>query len=274
MTPSATQEKLALADGAELFVGIEDYTPPGSARPTMLLVHGFGESSEAWREWIPVVGADFRIVRPDLRGFGRSTPMASDHAWSMAGVVDDLLRVIERYGGGAPVHLVGGKSGSWMCMKLAADHPRLVRTLSVIGGAVKGGNTTQWLADIEARGVPAWAAASMPGRFGTMLSPEAVRWWVELTGRTPLSTMQSYLRWVPSVDISADVPRIRCPTLVIAADAGKLRPLAETTSWQGTIPDSELVTLPCDGWHIGGARPRECAQLAREFILRRGQTSS
>jgi 3-oxoadipate enol-lactonase len=155
-------------------------------------------------------------------------------------------------------------------MKFAADHPELVRTLTVIGGAVKGGDTTQWRADIEARGVASWAAASMTGRFGTMLSPEAIRCWVDLTARTPLSTMQSYLRWVPTVDIAADVGRIRCPTLVIAADAGKLRPLGETTSWQEKIADSELVTLPCDGWHIGGAKPRECARLTREFLVRRG----
>lgn len=270
MTPASTQERLALGDGVELFVGIEDYTPPGSTPATMLLVHGFGESSEAWREWLPIASADFRVVRPDVRGFGRSTPMPSDFQWSMALVVDDLKRVVERFGGGRPVHLVGAKSGSWMAMKLAADHPHLIRTLTVIGGAVKGGDTTQWRADIEARGVAAWAAASMTGRFGTMLSPEAIRWWVDLTARTPLSTMQSYLRWVPTVDIAADVGRIRCPTLVIAADAGKLRPLSETTSWHEKIADSELVTLPCDGWHIGGAKPRECARLTHAFVMRRG----
>jgi pimeloyl-ACP methyl ester carboxylesterase len=81
--------------------------------------------------------------------------------------------------------------------------------------------------------------------------------------------MQSYLRWVPTVDITEDVRRIQCPTLVIAADAGKLRPISETTSWQRTISDSELVTLPCDGWHIGGAKPRECARLTHDFLMRR-----
>jgi pimeloyl-ACP methyl ester carboxylesterase len=188
----------------------------------------------------------------------------------MQRVVDDLRLVVERCAAGRPVHLVGAKSGGWMSMQLAADYPDLVRTLTVIGGAVKGGDTAQWLADMEANGVERWAAASMQGRFGTMLSPEALRWWIELTARTPLSTMQSYLRWVPSVDIAAAVRRIRCPTLVIAADAGKLRPLSETTAWQSTIPGSELVALPCDGWHIGGAKPRECARLSREFVMRRG----
>lgn len=270
MTFVCTEVRLPVDGGAELHVAIEDCTPPGAGAPTMLLVHGFGESGEAWREWLPLVGGHFRIVRPDVRGFGRSTPMPADYPWSMRRVVDDLLLVIERCCGGGPVHLVGAKSGAWMCMKLAADHPERVRTLTAIGGAVKGGDTRQWLADLERTGVAAWAAASMRGRFGTMLSPAALAWWVELTARTPLSTMQSYLRWVPTVDISQDVQRIRCPTLVIAAAEGKLRPIAETKSWQQAIPDSDLATLPCDGWHVGGARPRDCAALARDFALRRG----
>jgi len=76
---------------------------------------------------------------------------------------------------------------------------------------------------------------------------------------------------VPTVEITVDVRRIKCPTRVIAADAGDLRPLSETTSWQRMISDSELVTLPCDGWHIGGAKPRECARLTHEFVMRRGR---
>lgn len=57
-----------------------------------------------------------------------------------------------------------------MAMKLAADHPHRVRTLTTIGGAVKGGDTRQWRADLERLGVAAWAEASMPARFGTMLA--------------------------------------------------------------------------------------------------------
>jgi 3-oxoadipate enol-lactonase len=266
---SSASSYVDLEDGFRLHVAVEDYTPPGTRPATLVLVHGFGESSEAWREWIPIVGGELRVVRPDVRGFGRSTPMPADFPWSMQTVVRDLERVIEQSAGAEPVHLVGQKSGAWMAMKLAAVHPRLVRSLTAIGGAVRGGDTTRWRADIETEGVARWAAASMPGRFGTMLSPQAIQWWTELTARTALSTMQGYLRWVPSVDIGADVRRIACPTLVIAAEAGGLRSLDETTAWQRTIPRAELVTLPCDGWHVGGARPRDCARLTLDFVRRR-----
>jgi pimeloyl-ACP methyl ester carboxylesterase len=44
----------------------------GSGRPVMLL-HGFPDSSHVWRHQIPaLVGAGFRVIAPDLRGFGES----------------------------------------------------------------------------------------------------------------------------------------------------------------------------------------------------------
>ncbi len=269
MNSSCSAQLLSVEPGVDLFLTIENYTAPGGDPESLMLVHGFGESAEAWREWIPIVGGDLRVIRPDVRGFGRSTPMPAVFAWSMDLVVSDLKRVIEHAAGGSPVHLVGAKSGSWMAMKLAAENPELVSTLTVIGGAVRGGDTAKWRERVEQCGVRQWAEESMTGRFGTTLSDAALRWWVDLTARTPLTTMQSYLRWVPTVDISEDVAQIRSPTLVIAADDGKLRPLSETTAWQERIRDSELAVLPCDGWHVAGAKPRECARLALEFIMRR-----
>ena len=40
---------------------------------TVMLVHGVAESSRAWFAWVPHLARHFRLLRPDLRGFGRST---------------------------------------------------------------------------------------------------------------------------------------------------------------------------------------------------------
>ena len=38
----------------------------------MIMQHGFGRSSEFWYRWVPYVSRHFRVVRPNLRGFGQS----------------------------------------------------------------------------------------------------------------------------------------------------------------------------------------------------------
>ena len=83
---------MSLPGGLELFYQIDDYTDPWGAAESVVLLHGNSESSEAWRTWVPYLGRRYRVVRPDQRGFGRSTPMARDFPWSLDVLIDDLVR--------------------------------------------------------------------------------------------------------------------------------------------------------------------------------------
>ena len=65
---------------------------------TLLLLHGNAESGEAWNAWMPLIGRRFRVVRPDMRGFGRSTAMPIDYRWSVERIIDDFLALADRLG--------------------------------------------------------------------------------------------------------------------------------------------------------------------------------
>jgi len=259
------EERITLSDGCELYCRTDDYTDPWARPKVLLCVHGLGESAGVWRGWVPHLARDYRVVRFDVRGFGRSTPMPADYQWSMERICRDLIEVMDHIGE-RQVHLLGAKSGGTMTMKFTADHGDRVLTLSASGGAVKGTQTQAWIEHIESKGVRDWAAATMAARFGTMLPPEAIPWWVELTAKTPITTLQSYLRWVPTIDITEDVRRIRCPMLAIAPTDGKLRPVAETTGWVRSIPNVRLELIEGDGWHVGGAKPDPCARAVHAFL--------
>ncbi len=112
-------------DSCKLFYVIDDFIDPWRAAPTVLFVHGLAESTEAWRAWVPHFARRYKVVRVDLRGFGRSTPMPDGFEWNIDVLVDDLVALM-RHLGIDRVHLVGAKSGGSMTLKLAADHPALV----------------------------------------------------------------------------------------------------------------------------------------------------
>lgn len=79
----------------------------------------------------------------------------------------------------------------------------------------------RWLEKIEAEGVEAWARDTMAGRLGSKASEEEIGYWVKnIQGKTPLSTLRSYLRWVPGLDIREELERIRCPTLIMTTTGG------------------------------------------------------
>src|SRR5690606_519807 len=71
--------KIRLAPDLEMHYRVDDFTDPWSTPDPILLLHGNAESGAAWYRWVPVLGRRFRVVRPDMRGFGQSTPMPRDY---------------------------------------------------------------------------------------------------------------------------------------------------------------------------------------------------
>lgn len=246
---------------------VDDFTDPWRDAETVLMVHGFAESADAWRGWIPYLARRYRVVRLDLRGFGGSTPMAESYAWSMDRLLDDI-RALALSLGQTRVHLVGAKSGGSMVLQLAARDPGFVRSVvGVTPPTTAAAAAGQWLAQIEKEGVAAFARSTMAGRLGSKASPAEVEWWVEnIQGRSPRSTLIGYLRWVHGLDLREEVKKIRCPTLIITTTASGLRTVEGVKAWQSHIPGSQLLVLESDAWHAAGALPDECARAAADFL--------
>ena len=262
-------ERCTVEPGVELHLEIDDYTDPWSSPDTVLMVHGLAESTLAWRGWVPHLARRHRVARLDLRGFGRSTPMRADYRWDMNRLLDDLAAVID-FLGCRRVHLVGAKSGGSMVLTMAARRPALVQSvIAVTPPVVAAAGTTQWLEQIEAEGVEAWARTTMAGRLGSRASAAEVEYWVRnIQGRTPLSTLQSYLRWVPGLDIREEVLAIRCPSLIVTTTGSGLRTVDSVKAWQQKLARSELLVLEGDAWHAAGAYPDACATATAAFLAR------
>ena len=230
----------------------------------MLFVHGFAETTEAWRQWVPHFSRHYRVLRIDQRGFGRSGPVPEGYAMTTERFIDDLVQVI-RKAVGAPAHIVGGKSGGISVMALAATHPELVKTITVSCSPVTPPAADGWIAEMERDGLRSWAKRTQRSRMGTRMPEAGIDWWSDLMGETALSTARAYLGWVSKIDIREDIKRIKCPTLVIGTDTAR-RGRAVFESWQKTIPNSELAILPLDGYHAGATDPDLTARVTREFI--------
>ena len=109
----------------------------------------------------------------------------------------------------------------------------------------------------------------MGDRLGRTFPPQGVTWWTQFMGRTAASTQISFMPTIACADIRADVPNIACPTLVITTEGSGLASVDDTRAWQQTIPDSELLVLPGDSYHVAASHAGQCAQTALAFIARR-----
>ena len=99
-------------------VGIE-YEATGEGRPVILL-HGFPDTGRLWRHQVPALAeAGFRVIVPDLRGYGGSDKPPDVDAYAMQALAGDVLAVMAD-AGVERAHVVGHDWGAVLAWALAA----------------------------------------------------------------------------------------------------------------------------------------------------------
>ena len=109
--------------------GIRQHYLDAGEGPPIIVLHGFPETSFAWRYQIPVLSTRYRVIAPDLRGYGETDKPATGYdKRNMARDIFELARSlgIETF---APV---GHDRGARVATRLAKDHPQIVDRLVVM----------------------------------------------------------------------------------------------------------------------------------------------
>ncbi len=111
--------------------GIRLHVVECGAGPLVVLLHGFPEFWWSWRHQLTgLAAAGYRAVAIDLRGYGDSDkPPRGYDMWTLAGDVAGLIRAL----GEPRAHIVGHDWGGLIGWTVTALHPRLVRSLAVVG---------------------------------------------------------------------------------------------------------------------------------------------
>lgn len=257
---------LELSPGERLFYEIDDYTDAWKQPETVVMIHGFTENTDAYRAWVPHLARNYRVIRFDQLGFGKSSAVADDFTFTNELLVDNVVRVINELAG-APVHVVGAKSGGLVAIELAAMRPDRVKTITLASTPLDAPQPQAWIAHMEKHGMRSWARMTMPPRLGTSMPPRGIDWWVDMMGRTALSTARVYLRWVSTIDVAQDLDRVKCPALVLATTTPR-RAYSKTDVelYQERLPHAEIAAIPVDGYHVSGTAPDECARITLAFL--------
>jgi haloacetate dehalogenase len=106
----------------------QHYMEAGEGAPVVLL-HGFPETSYAWRYQIPELAKKYRIIAPDLRGYGETDkPTTGYDKRNMAKDLRELMRALEI----PKIALVGHDRGARVATRFAKDHPEGLDRLVVM----------------------------------------------------------------------------------------------------------------------------------------------
>ena len=245
----------------------------------LLLLNGGMMSYAAWDDFVPPLAERFRLVRCDFRGQLRSpgVPPAT-----FDGHAEDLVALLDHLGI-ARAHVVGTSFGGFAAIHLAANAPDRVASLSALTVTdrvseemlcearalvsachdVLAGGSREKVYDLIAAFAfsPVWAAAhadEIAARRALVVHlPDA--WFSGLAG---------LLGALEGLDLTALLPRISCPVLVLLADGDRAMPLANGRALAAALPRGELVVVEGAGHAVVVEKPAETLHHLLAFLAR------
>ncbi|GHU85319.1 alpha/beta hydrolase [Spirochaetia bacterium] len=105
-------------------------------KPAIVLIHGLGDEADSWRNLIPLLQSKYRVLAPDLPGFGRSAAPGRINIKRHIAAVITLMETAGCASPSCPVVLAGSSMGTGIAEGAAIARPDLVRGIILLDGCV------------------------------------------------------------------------------------------------------------------------------------------
>ena len=240
-----------LSSGLQVFYREDWLEAPWLDGEPAVFLHGNLETGEIWYGWVPRMAQRVRMYRPDLPGFGRSQA-PSNFVWSLPNytkVVADFLDAI----GASTAHIIGAKTGGAIAMQFAATYPQRTRTLVVASGPFSSVD-------------PKMESATQQMRLGSAATKEEMAYFDKLKDSTSRETIRGIRSMLSAFNLESLLPKITARTLIITSDRSALQSVETVLRFQPRIPNSRLLVLASDSYHVAVANADECVTNALAFI--------
>jgi pimeloyl-ACP methyl ester carboxylesterase len=229
--------------------------------------------SRLWDDQFRAFAREYRVIRYDLRGFGKSEfpTTAFSHVEDLYALLKFLN--IER------ASLVGLSLGGMIATDFTLEHPEMVEALVLTSSGLRGDTSPR-----NERTVAVYKAAEQEGM------ERAIEMWLEhpffATGRNNRAYNSKVRRmladnfkyWGPTPQpINLTWPKqpsierlsaIKAPTLIIVGDRDAPNILAIAETLRTKIGGAKKVSLPGTGHHLNMEKPREYNRIVRDFLRR------
>lgn len=245
------------------------YQKAGEAGQPVLILHGWGETSERWKDFAQkLAGQGFQVIVPDLPGFGKSDS-PPEAGWSVADYADWAQKFLQALGF-KNFFLMGFSFGGRISIKLAARRPAGLKALILLAAAGIPEKLTrrqiilQGLARIW-RFLPFQIPDS---RFQILALLKQSLYRLAATGDylKALGPMKTTFKKVISEDLRLELSKIKSPTLLIWGKQDRSVSLNSAKVMRRLISGSRLKVFKDQGHLLYRKLPKTVARLARDHF--------
>ncbi|SPJ23122.1 alpha/beta fold hydrolase BchO [Palleronia abyssalis] len=248
--------------------------------PVLLLLHGTGGATHSWRDLMPDLARDYRVVAPDLPGHG-FTALGSRHRSSLPAMAEDTWHLCNTMGV-QPDVIVGHSAGAAIAFAMAQSRPGPhIIGLNAALGAFEG--PPAWLFPIMARALASFPlvpnlfsriATSTGGvdrlldATGSILDPTGRRLYSRLVGNPSHveGALEMMARW-STRSVRDRIKTMETPATLIVGDRDGTVPPSVSRDIAAENPNVSYVSLGPYGHLAHEEAPAETADAIRSIIF-------
>jgi len=234
------------------------------AGPAVVLLHGVCASLETWDGWVPYMKDQYRVIRPDIPGFGLTGPAPEKSLYTRDNAIDFLDAFLKDLNISICA-MVGNSLGGYLTWNYALDHPDKVSKIILID-SVGYNQKFPWLISFASNPFIGPIARRMMPRFffdaatrqvygdKSKLTPEVQRRYFEHAMREGnkgayVDVFKELKRRNQSPELPKRIPDIKTPVLIMWGTKDNWIPYTEMDKWKKDLPAAMFITYPGAG-HI------------------------
>jgi pimeloyl-ACP methyl ester carboxylesterase len=264
--------------GQRLHVRDSGRNDPGSDRPAIIMLHGFGASLHTWEPWAEALAGRFRVIRYDLPGFGLSPPDAGGD-FSLGRDIAVLGALMDHLGL-ARATLIGNSMGGKLAWHFAARFPDRVGKLVLIspdgfaqagqryGEAPRVGAALGLMRHVLPKPFLRMNLASAYADPSRLTDALVTRYHDLMLAPGARAAMIGRLEQAVLDDPAGLLPRITAPTLLLWGERDRLIPVSNAEDYRALLPGAELVRFPTLGHLPHEEAPEESLPPVEAFLAR------
>jgi pimeloyl-ACP methyl ester carboxylesterase len=252
----------------EMYYEDDSYADPWRHPETVVLHHGNAKNARLWYAWVPLLARQYRVIRLDARGFGRSSLPPEGYDWSLSNFATDVLHLLDHLEL-EKVHLIGETVGGTISLRFAYEHPERLHSLAVCSSPYKftGVATfTDYYNLVQEEGVASWVRKTADRRVDPKSDPEHHQWYIDQMSQTSQRVVLETLAYLASQDLADILPQIKTPALIMVAEDSVANNPDRTHGMADLMPNARLLAIPGTTGYVQHSAPEKCVTAWREFV--------